>query len=356
MKKRLHDLVRPLIARGLVPKPLVALGRLMFGRPLWPRLERLEQDLGTLPATVEQLRGRLQRLEQDTDSLPATVDQLRREVAALRQDAAELRAADSRLQEQNRVLQRLLTSTVGARPPGAAALVRQLDSPAVSVIMPTFNRAAFVGEAIESVQGQRFENWELLVVDDSSSDGTEAAVAPYLVDRRIRYIRQPKAGGANARNRGIAESTGGLIAYLDDDNLFYPDFLLAAVDCLAVSPEVDIVYGALVTDLHLVGDRILWHPFDRNQLLGGNFIDTNVIVHRRELIGRYGGWDERVARVADWDLMLRFTADKPAHRLAVLAAFYREVDAQRVSKVLAGDDSAEVVLSRWDSGAAGTVD
>jgi len=335
MNKSLHDMVRPLIARGLLPEPVVALGRMMFGRPLWPRVERLEQDTGSLPATVEQLR---------------------REVAALRQDVAELRTADSRLNDQNRVLQRLFTSTASARPPGAAALVRQLYSPAVSVIIPTFNRAAFVGEAIESVQRQSFENWELLVVDDSSSDGTEASVAPYLADRRIRYIRQAKAGGASARNRGIAESTGGLIAYLDDDNLWYPDFLLAAVDSLTVSPEIDVVYGALVTDLHLNDGRILWNPFDRSTLLVGNFIDTNVIVHRRELIGRYGGWDERVARVADWDLMLRFTVDKPAHRLAVLAAFYREVDTQRVSRVHAGDDSDEVVLSRWDQGAAGTVD
>ena len=124
-----------------------------------------------------------------------------------------------------------------------------------------------------------------------------------------------------ARNRGVAETEAPLLAYIDSDNLWYPDFLGRAVDCLASESDVDVVYGALVTDDHNLDRRsILWEPFDRDVLRGGNFIDTNVMLHRRCLVARHGGWDENLRRLLDWDLVLRYTAEKPARPLPVLAA------------------------------------
>lgn len=246
------------------------------------------------------------------------------------------------------LLEQLLTGTRAARPPGALAAVARLPQPAVAVILPTYNRGAFIAEAIASVQAQSFQNWELVVVDDGSTDDTQAAVASFAIDPRIRYLWQDRAGVAVARNRGLAETLAPLVAYLDSDNLWYPDFLSRAVDCLATEPDVDLVYGALVTEWHhLDNSCILWSLFDREKLLASNFIDTNVLVHRRSLAIRLGGWDNTLDRLVDWDLVLRYTAEKPARALNVLAAYYRRCDDQRVTDRVLPGPSAVAIQGKW---------
>lgn len=250
------------------------------------------------------------------------------------------------LRDELLLTQRLLAGTAASRPPGAAAAVAALGTPAVAVVIPTYNRPRFLPEAIASVQAQSFAGWELVIVGDGCEEATAEAVRPFLADPRIRFLRQDRAGNCVARNRGIAESTAPLIAYLDDDNLWYPDFLARAVDCMATSPEVDVLYGALVSEAHGL-DRacILWRPFDRAALLARNFIDTSTIVHRREMVARHGGWDPTLANLSDWYLMLRYTAEKPAHALDVLAVRYRICDAARVTN-LTPASAAEAEIRR----------
>ena len=251
------------------------------------------------------------------------------------------------LSERNLVLEKLLTMSAAARPPGASAAAAALGAPAVSVILPTYNRARFVGEAIESVLAQSFSAWELVVVDDGSTDDTREVVARYLSDLRIRYVRQDQSGSSAARNRGLDETSAPLAAYLDSDNLWYPDFLSCAVDVLATRPDVNMLYGALVTELHrLDGTHVLWRPFDRAALVVANFIDTNVIVHRRALLAKYGNWDLRLSRVNDWDLALRFTAEEPAFPLPVLAAFYRSCDGIRVTAIDPVDHEIAIIREK----------
>lgn len=248
------------------------------------------------------------------------------------------------------LLEKLLSNTRAVRPPGAARAVAKLPRPAVTVIIPTFNRAAAVCEAIESVQAQSFGDWELMVVDDGSVDDTAEAIAPFLRDARIRYIRQDNAGASIARNRGLAETSAPIVCYLDSDNTYYPDFLAKAVDLLATEPDVDLVYGALVTDSHnLDGECILLEPFDRAKLLQGNFIDTSVIVHRRSLVDRYGGWDSTFHRLNDWDLVLRYTAERPARMLYALASNYRVCDALRISDAVPHDPEYFAILRKHSS-------
>ena len=230
-------------------------------------------------------------------------------------------------------LEQLLQSAP-ERPPGASAAVATLESPAVSVVMPTHNRARYVGEAIESVLAQSFRDWELLVVDDGSEDDTRSVVARFLVDPRIRYLHQSNRGAPAARNAGIRASRGSFIAYLDDDNVWYPDFLKKAVDVLATRPEISLAYGALVTDIHnFHQERILWKNFDRALLETGNYIDTNVMVHRRSLVDAAGGGDESLKSLEDWELVLRYTRTEPAAAINVLAAYYRHCDDTRITKL-----------------------
>jgi len=273
---------------------------------------------------------------------------VRAEMAGLVEQIGQVTAECDRLHQRIFLLEKLLAGAPGARPPGAARAVAEFPSPAVAVILPTYNRALFVHEAIASVVAQSFGGWELVVVDDGGTDDTEAVVAPYLADRRIRYVRQSSASVAAARNRGIAETSAPLIAYIDSDNLWYPDFLSRAVDCFATEPEVDVVYGALATSSHGLDRRcILWTPFDRDALLAGNFIDTNVIVHRRSLVAQLGGWDAGIGRLVDWDLVLRYTAEKPARALNVLASYYRDCDDQRISHIAPYWPAVAAIRGKW---------
>lgn len=96
----------------------------------------------------------------------------------------------------------------------------------VSVIMPSYNTAEFIAESIQSVLAQTYENWELLIVDDSSPDNTDDVVKPYLADRRIKYLKNEKnSGAAVSRNRALREAKGKWIAFLDSDDLWTPDKL-----------------------------------------------------------------------------------------------------------------------------------
>ena len=228
-----------------------------------------------------------------------------------------------------------------------------LPSPAVSVVMPTRNRASVIGEAIASVQAQSFTDWELIIVDDGSSDGTDGTIASFLSDPRIRYVAQEFSGHSAARNRALRQARGTLVAYLDSDNLWYPNFLAAAVTVLRAYPDCDCIYGALVSKEHVEPPRtILFERFDRGRLLRENYVDLNTLVHRRTLTETHGGFDESLDRLVDWDLLLRFTQDKPARRVPVLAAHYRIVDDLRVSVTRPHAPNFEAIRRKWHSEAS----
>jgi glycosyltransferase involved in cell wall biosynthesis len=246
--------------------------------------------------------------------------------------AGNMSAQISALQKQFGMLEQIITEHPAWSRGYSAALREGLQSPVVSIIMPVRNRARHIAEAVESVRAQRFTDWELIIVDDGSTDNVEAMLAPYAGDNRIRYERRTAQGAPHARNHGLSLARGAFIAYLDSDNLFFPDFLGSAVASLMDEQATDLVYGALVTEHHgLNGTQVLWRPFDRSELEKGNFIDLNVIVHRRGLFETFGGFDQSLPRLQDWDLLLRYTEAMPAKPLPVLAARYRVLDEGRIS-------------------------
>jgi glycosyltransferase involved in cell wall biosynthesis len=95
-----------------------------------------------------------------------------------------------------------------------------MTHPLVSVIIPVFNGDRFISQAIESVLRQTYSKFEIIVVNDGSTDQTAQVLTPYL--HLIRYFIQPNQGAASARNRGLATATGELIAFLDADDFFFP--------------------------------------------------------------------------------------------------------------------------------------
>lgn len=117
-----------------------------------------------------------------------------------------------------------------------------MEQPLVSIVMPAYNAEVFIAEAIRSVLAQSYPNWELLVVDDGSTDGT-ASVLDEFNDPRIRRFRQQNGGIGHARNVGLSHVQGDLLAFLDSDDVLSPGSIAARVRVLQEHPEADIADG-----------------------------------------------------------------------------------------------------------------
>lgn len=177
--------------------------------------------------------------------------------------------------------------------------------PKVSVIVPCFNQGQFIDEAVDSVLRQTCDDFEIIVVDDGSSDPDTAERLASYRRPKTTVIRTRNQGLAEARNTGIRHGTGAYILPVDADNRIRPAYLERAVEVLDRSPEIGIVYANGV----FFGDRTgPWKPpdFDLHRLLYGNFIDA-CAVFRRSVWSECGGYDPGIPRqlgYEDWDLWL----------------------------------------------------
>ncbi len=185
------------------------------------------------------------------------------------------------------------------------------ERPAATVVIPTFNRAPIVGRAIRSVLGQTCQDWELIVVDDGSADGTEQAVRG-ISDNRIKYIRHDrKHGGGAARNTGIRCARGEYVAFLDSDDEWLPEKLQKELEVFRNSdPAVGLVYTGKVM-LDDTG-RVLEIRMPTKSgwvyeaLLEANFIGScSRVTVRKQALERVAGFDETLVSHQDWDLWLR---------------------------------------------------
>lgn len=178
-------------------------------------------------------------------------------------------------------------------------------APVVSVIVPTFERRAYVRRAVESVLAQSFRDFELIVVDDGSSDGTEEALQG--LDDRLRYLRRERGGVEKARNFGTSEARGTLIAFLDDDDRWLPDHLAVVVEVFERNPDC-----VLVTTCPWYTERGRERPEAARVVnpLPRLFIWSEVgwpscVTARRDALLRVGGFDERPDAGPETDLYLR---------------------------------------------------
>ena len=183
-------------------------------------------------------------------------------------------------------------------------------APLVSVIIPTYNRAALVAEALASVQAQTFRDFEIVVVDDGGTDGTWEVLS---ARQEIRVLRHPARRGVSAaRNSGIAAARGQWLAFLDSDDLWLPDKLARQISFLEGRPELLICQ----TDETWVrrGVRVN-KPLSHRKVAGRIFLPSlarcmispsAVMVHRR-LLQDHGGFDETLPAAEDYDLWLRLT-------------------------------------------------
>lgn len=209
-------------------------------------------------------------------------------------------------------------------------------APLISVVLPTRNRAALLPRAIATVLDQRYANWELLVVDDASTDDTPAVLAG-IDDPRVRALAGPGRGVCAARNVALAAAAGSLITYLDDDNRMHPDWLRAVVWAFEQQPATAVLYGAFVVDdisrVQRQGEgelpRMFLHAWDRAALERHNLTDIGAIAHRAGL--PEGHFDEALREMGDWDLLLRLTTDTVPLVLPAIACYYESHATDRLS-------------------------
>ncbi len=202
-----------------------------------------------------------------------------------------------------------------------------MTNPRVSVIIPAYNASRTVGAAVDSVLAQTFADYELIVVDDGSSDGT-AKVVLSREDRRVRCVTTENRGVARARNHGLELARAEFVAFLDADDAWRPAKLQRQLEAM----DADSSIGLSFTSVELVDGAL--RRIDETQaetqadycaalLLGGNIVagSASSVMVRRALIDHVGPFDERLSQCADWDMWLRLslvTSFAPIHEPLVM--------------------------------------
>ncbi|MBC2733856.1 MAG: glycosyltransferase [Desulfobacteraceae bacterium] len=190
------------------------------------------------------------------------------------------------------------------------------ESPRVSVIIPTYNRSWCLSEAIDSVLSQTFQNIELIVVDDGSTDETPALLSHY--GDHLRVLRQSNRGVSAARNGGIQAARGNLIAFLDSDDTWQPGKLARQVDFFDTHPDAMICQ----TEETWIRRGVRVNPKRRHRKLSGWIFEASLalclvspsaVMMRRELLEGMGGFDESLPACEDYDLWLRVSLRYPIH-------------------------------------------
>jgi glycosyltransferase involved in cell wall biosynthesis len=188
------------------------------------------------------------------------------------------------------------------------------ENPIVSVIIPTHNRAWAINEAIDSVLVQGYDAFEVIVVDDGSTDATGGLLSAYK--EQIRVIRQSNAGVSAARNRGIAEARGEWIAFLDSDDYWLPGKLAAQAAFFKHNPE----YRICQTEEIWVRNGRRVNPGKRHQKRGGMIfgpslelclVSPSAVMMHRKLFDDIGRFDEALPACEDYDLWLRIACRYP---------------------------------------------
>jgi len=218
------------------------------------------------------------------------------------------------------------------------------------VVIPCYNQARFLGEAIESVLAQSYPHFEIVVVDDGSRDGTSEVAARYP---NVRCVRQPNLGLAAARNSGLRRSESEYVVFLDADDRLLPEALEAGLECFDVHPECAFVSGRfrfIAADGSLRKEYTPPHVKDHYlALLRRNYIAMHAtVMYRRAVFEVVGGFEDSLKACEDYDLYLRIARKLPICHHDRLVAEYRLHDANmRRNAGLMLKSALTVLRTQW---------
>jgi GT2 family glycosyltransferase/ADP-heptose:LPS heptosyltransferase len=220
------------------------------------------------------------------------------------------------------------------------------QQPLVSVIIPTFNRQDSIKEALESVLAQTFQDFEAIVINDGGADVSEV-INTCNHDERIVYLQHKENKGlAAARNTAIKAARGKYIAYLDDDDIYYPEHLEILVGFLESSDYKVAYTDSYQADQTRIADRyvttrkeiIYSYDFNKEKFLIHNYIPVLNLVYRRDLLEDVGSFDETLSTHEDWELLIRLSRKYDFfHIKAVTAEFRMRDDATNMTEIKRSD-------------------
>jgi glycosyltransferase involved in cell wall biosynthesis len=228
--------------------------------------------------------------------------------------------------------------------------------PRVSIVIPAYNAGSLIVEALESVFEQTYQDFEIIIVDDASTDDSYELLGPYL--SRIRFVRQEHAGSAVARNRGVLSSTGELIAFLDADDLWLPTKLQKQIEYLGNNPDCILVYADFTKSdtggdgpLSALMSREHWQVgAEFESLLRQNFVHTSSVIVRKDALSESGLFDPVLTNAQDWDLWIRLASVGKFGFIDEVLSHYRMHGNQSVNTLRFARNvvySDHVMLARW---------
>lgn len=215
--------------------------------------------------------------------------------------------------------------------------------PKVSVIVPSYNRADYISETIESILAQSFKDFELIFIDDGSTDNTEELVKAFAShDERVKYFKQKNSERAVARSYGMSLAQGELVCLVDSDDLWYPNKLEVQVAKMDADPELCCCYAA-VDRIDLESKPVKSSPRQQEgwsgniyeKLLERNFIPSVTPMIRKKFIDVVGKQVTEFIPYEDWDFWLRLARIGKFEHLTDVLGSYRLHPGQSVQNVKA---------------------
>jgi glycosyltransferase involved in cell wall biosynthesis len=216
--------------------------------------------------------------------------------------------------------------------------------PVFSVIIPTYNRAAHIEAAILSVLGQTFIDFEILIIDDGSTDATRETVAR-ITDVRVKYIHQQNRERGAARNNGIRNSSGRIICFLDSDDVLLPDHLQTAYDAFEKTPAMQVFCTSFVIR-NENEDRHVYLPDDINSALSSaNVISCNgIFIRRAFMLHNMFSETRELSALEDWELWLRVASQTRLHSSRSVTSVIMQHDERSVMQT-----NPELIEKKFDS-------
>lgn len=203
-------------------------------------------------------------------------------------------------------------------------------NPLISVIVPCYNQAAFLPDALQSLLDQKYSNWECIIVNDGSPDNTEEVALQWVnKDNRIKYFKKENTGVCDTRNFGAKQAAGEFIVPLDGDDKLGPHYFAEAIETFTADPQVKLIYS----DTILFGDRnekLINKEFVFENMVTENQIFNSAIFRRADFL-EVGGYNTNmVDGIEDWDFYLSLI--KPADKVVKLNAFHYYYRIKAVSR------------------------
>jgi len=230
--------------------------------------------------------------------------------------------------------------------------------PLVSIIVTAFNVQPYIAETIESILTQTYSHWELIVVNDGSTDGTAGVLERFRAEPRVRLLQQANGGSASARNAGARAARGEFLAFIDGDDVATPRRVGAPLEVLARRREVVLVYGRI----DLIDERSEFLGSRRNparyrsgwvadELRYRNFIPFSTITVRRDVFWQLGGFDESIRSSEDWEFLFRLATRFPVEFVDECLVLYRVRPGSKTMDVAAKERAIRAVQEKIFCGA-----